>query len=274
MGAIIWLASYPKSGNTWMRSFLHNLLRNPNDSYDINQLSDFTLGDSQARWYQLFDPRPAGEYTMDEVRLLRPLVHREMTKAYPDSVFVKTHNALIEDEGHRLVTPEVTAGAIYVVRDPRDVAISYSHHRGKSIDDTIELMAQIGACTVGNNVNVYERMASWSLHVESWTEPARPQHLVVRYEDMLERPVKSFGAVAKFLGLDPPRARLDKAIKLSSFKVLQTQERRKGFVERPDTAAAFFREGKAGQWRKTLSPAQIARIEQDHAAQMRRFEYL
>ncbi len=274
MGAIIWLASYPKSGSTWMRSFLHNLLRNPAESYDINRLSDFTLGDSQARWYRLFDPRPASEYDRDAVRRMRPLVHREMTKSHPDSVFVKTHNALIEDEGHPLVTPDVTAGALYIVRDPRDVAISYSHHRGKPIDDTIELMAQTGACTVGDDTNVYERMASWSLHVESWTDPPRPRHLVVRYEDMLDRPLGSFAGVARFLGLEPPRARLERAIRLSAFKVLQAQERRRGFIERPKTAEAFFRAGRAGQWRRTLTAAQIGRIEQDHGAQMRRFGYL
>jgi hypothetical protein len=96
----------------------------------------------------------------------------------------------------------------------------------------------------------------------------------VRYEDMLAAPLKSFGGVARFLGLDPPRARLDKALKLSSFKVLQNQERKKGFIERPAWAEAFFREGRAGQWRTRLTPEQAARIERDHGEQMRRFGYL
>ena len=61
MGAIIWLASFPKSGNTWMRSFLHNLLRNPTESYDINTLTDFTYGEAQTRWFRPFDPRPGSQ---------------------------------------------------------------------------------------------------------------------------------------------------------------------------------------------------------------------
>lgn len=275
MGGIIWLASFPKSGNTWLRSFLHNLLRNPTESYDINALTNFTLGDAQAHWYKLLDPRPASQYTMDEVRRMRPLVHQAMTQAHPDSVFVKTHNALVEDEGAELITQSVTAGAIYVVRNPLDVVISFSHHMGKTIDETIETMSQEGTCTVGDDINVYERLGSWSLHVKSWTHTPNPQLQVIRYEDMLDSPIKSFGQVAQFLGLKPPRDRLEKAIKLSSFKVLQAQEKRKGFIERPKTAtASFFREGKSGQWKKLLTDDQINRIKRDHAEQMHRFGYL
>src|SRR3954451_6509877 len=133
MGAIVWLASYPKSGNTWMRAFLHNFLRNPDKSYDINKMSDFTLGDSQVSWYQQFDPRPGSEYSKPDVQRMRPMVHHAMTKAFPDSVFVKTHNACVEDNGHPLVSLEVTAGAIYIVRNPLDVVISYSDHIGQPI---------------------------------------------------------------------------------------------------------------------------------------------
>ena len=75
MGKLIWLASYPKSGNTWLRAFLHNLMRNPNEPYDINRLTDFTLSDAQMRWYQLFDPRPGPQISAEEVAVLRPKVH-------------------------------------------------------------------------------------------------------------------------------------------------------------------------------------------------------
>jgi hypothetical protein len=275
MGGIIWLASFPKSGNTWMRSFLHNLLRNPTESYDINTLTDFTIGESQTRWFKPFDPRPGSQYSMADVRRMRPDVHRSLTTRSPDSIFVKTHNALIEDEGAPLVTMGVTAGAIYIVRDPRDVAISYAHHQGQSLDHIIDMLGQEAACTGGDDVNVYECTSSWSRHVESWTQTPNPQLLVVRYEDLLDQPVKSFGSVARFLGLEVARPRLDKAMKLSSFKVLKAQEQRKGFIERPARSdAAFFREGRAGQWKKVLTPEQVARIEAEHGEQMRRFGYL
>jgi hypothetical protein len=273
MGAIVWLASYPKSGNTWMRSFLHNFLRNPDRSYDINKMSDFTLGESQVSWYQRFDPRPGSQYTKDEVRRMRPLVHRAMINAYPDSVFVKTHNALIADNDTPLVTLDVTAGAIYIVRNPLDVVISYADHIGQDIDRTIDAMNLRGASTENDDVNVYECYGTWSQHVESWTQPG-PQLLVVRYEDMLETPLKTFGTVARFLGIDPPRARLEKAIKLSSFRVLKEQEKRHGFIERSKFSQSFFREGKAGQWRGILTRAQAERIVNDHREQMARFGYI
>jgi len=275
MGGIIWLASFPKSGNTWLRAFLHNLLRNPTDSYDINALTDFTLGEAQTRWFKPFDPRPGSQYSLADVRRMRPLVHHHLAVRSPDSLFVKTHNALIEDEGVPLITMGVTAGAIYIVRDPRDLVISYSHHQGKSLDFAIDMLGQEFTCTGGDDINVYEYLSSWSRHVQSWTQTPNPTLLTLRYEDMLDQPLKSFGAVAKFLGLEVSRQRLDKAIKLSSFKVLKAQEQRKGFIERPPAAdAAFFREGKAGQWKKILTAEQIARIEADHGDQMRRFGYL
>jgi hypothetical protein len=107
----------------------------------------------------------------------------------------------------------------------------------------------------GDDVNVYEYLSSWSNHVHSWTQTANPTLLTLRYEDMLDQLLKSFGSVAKFLGLDVARPRLDKAMKLSSFKLLKAQEQRKGFIERPAAAdAAFFREGEAGQWKKDPQP--------------------
>jgi hypothetical protein len=275
MAGIIWLASYPKSGNTWMRSFLHNLMRNPNESYDINNLTDFTYGETQSRWFRLFDPRPDAEYSQADVQRLRPQVHRHLAGLSPGSAFVKTHNALVEDQGVPMVTMEVTAGAIYIIRDPRDVVISYSHHQGQSIDYIIDMLRDPAACTRSDGSNIYEYLSSWSQHVHSWTHTPNPRLLVLRYEDMLDQPVKCFGAVPRFLGLDVPRPRLEKAMKLSSFKVLKAQEQRKGFIERPKRAdAAFFRAGTAGQWKKILTPDQVARIEADHGEQMRRFGYL
>ncbi len=274
MGKIIWLASYPKSGNTWLRAFLHNLLRNPDQPFDINRLTAFSLGDSLPQFYKQLDPRPPGELGFEDIARLRPSVHRLMTEASPDNVFVKTHNALVEDYDVPLITLELTAGAIYVVRDPLDVAMSYSHHLGASIDDTIQFMAASAARTPSGDAFVTEKICSWSVHVESWTaNPNRTLH-VVRYEDMHTQPIKTFAGIARFLGLTPPRERLEKAIRSSSFRVLQEQEKRHGFIERSPVAERFFRSGRMGEGRKLLTPAQIARIVADHGPQMARFGYL
>src|SRR5260370_39401341 len=95
MAGIIWLASYPKSGNTWLRAFLHNFLRGPERSYDINRLTDFTAGESQTPLYRAQDPNFDQNYTDERVRELRPLVHRAFTQSSPDNVMVKKHHALV-----------------------------------------------------------------------------------------------------------------------------------------------------------------------------------
>lgn len=273
MGAIIWLASYPKSGNTWLRAFLHNLLRNPQEGYDINKLDDFTIGESSYGWYRKFDDRPLEAYSVAEVAALRPKVHRHLTTLFPDSIFAKTHCAVMEDHGIPTVTFEVTAGAIYVVRHPLDVAISYAHHLGATIDETIDYMIKPRAQVPASNGHVHELLGSWSEHVESWTAKPNPALHVVRYEDMLMKPGTAFSGIVRFLRLKPPRERLEHAIARSSFRVLQEQERRYGFREKGEKAERFFREGKAGQWRKVLSPEQIERVAAAHSQQMRRFGY-
>ena len=274
MGAIIWLASYPKSGNTWLRAFLHNLLRNPPEAYDINDLGDFTLGESSFAWYRRLDERPIEAFTEAEIAALRPKVHRRLTTIVPDSTFVKTHCAVMEDHGVPTVTFGVTAGAIYVVRNPLDVAISYAHHRGTSHADTIDYMAKSRAQVPASNSHVHELLGSWSEHVESWTaKPSKALH-VVRYEDMLMKPQTAFGGIVRFLGLKVPRDRLERAIARSSFRVLQEQERQHGFREKSEFADRFFREGKSGQWRKLLTPAQIDRMVAAHSQEMKRFGYL
>jgi hypothetical protein len=274
MGGILWLASYPKSGNTWVRAFLHNLMRDPAQAYDINRLSDLTAGDSQIAWYRALDPALGENYPDERVRELRPLVHGAIAATSPDTVLAKTHNALLEEEGKPLVALEITAGAVYIVRNPLDVAISFSHHNAVGIDEIIAFMAQPGARSASNAANVYEVYGSWSEHVASWTATPNPRLHVMRYEDMLTNPARSFGALVSFLGIDAPRQRIAKAIRLSSFTVLREQERRRGFREKPAVAESFFREGTAGQWRKRLTPAQIAAIVAAHRNQMARFSYI
>ena len=122
--------------------------------------------------------------------------------------FVKTHNALLSVENVSLITPDVTAGAIYLVRDPRDIAISYAHHLGRGIDDTIAFMADPEAATGGTNEKVYERLSDWSAHVHFWTRTPNPRLLILRFEDMLRMPEKSFGDVIRFLGQPPEANRL------------------------------------------------------------------
>ncbi len=200
-------------------------------------------------------------------------MHQRLTQAFPDSVFVKTHNYLGEWEGVPLVTMEETAGAIYIIRNPLDVVISYSLHYGFTIDEGIASLEDPQAGTQTSDMNVRQIFNTWSTHVMSWTQTPSPSLHVVRYEDLIDQPFKTFGRVAKFLGLNPPRNRLQRAIAKSAFKVLRNQEDKHGFIER-SSHTRFFREGKAGQWKTVLAPEQVASIVSTHGEQMERFKYV
>ncbi|MGB1086936.1 MAG: sulfotransferase domain-containing protein, partial [Alphaproteobacteria bacterium] len=273
MGALIWLASYPKSGNTWTRAYLNNLLRNPDQPAGINELDWFTLGESSSRWFQDLIDKPITEYSKAEIAELRPKAQEELTKASQDSVFVKTHNILGLWYDHPLHNMDITVAAIYIVRNPLDVCISMTSHYGMTLDQALFRLAQGAAVTGLSDANVPEVHGDWSSHVKSWTQP-HPQMLVLRYEDMKHKPFPTFNTMARFLGLKPPKERVRKAIKFSSFKELKKQEQKEEFKERSEHAEVFFREGKSGQWKDTLSEDQIARLLEDHHEQMARFNYL
>lgn len=274
MGKILWLASYPRSGNTWLRVFLHNYLRNSAEPYDINRLRELTTLDSDARWYRMFDPRPCESLTKEEAAALRPKVHQAITQSRPDTVFVKTHSALVVDRGTATITADCTAGAIYVVRDPLDVAVSYSVHYGVSLDEAVAAMNRPHNQSTANQPSfVYEFFGSWSENVESWTVRETKSIHVIRYEDMSATSERTFGGVIQFLGLPLNPERLRRAIENSAFPILQAQERQGGFRERSLKSETFFRVGRSGEGRERLLPAQVESLRRTHETQMRRFGY-
>jgi hypothetical protein len=274
MGKLIWLASYPKSGNTWLRALLHNYFCRPDAPYDINSLTDITTGESGASLYRPHDPRPASQYSVADVQRMRPLVHAGLTRLSDGPVFVKTHNASLIVAGVPLVTPQLTERAIYILRDPRDVALSYSRHLGLSIDETIAYMASEDAAMGGTDEKVFERLGTWSVHIHFWTRRPSPHLHVLRYEDLQADPAQAFGAVLRFLGQVPEPDLLDRAVRFSAIEELRDQERERGFEENPGAGGPFFGPGRAGSWRERLTPAQTARIEAAHGPEMRRFGYL
>ncbi|HZU62358.1 MAG TPA: sulfotransferase domain-containing protein, partial [Novosphingobium sp.] len=210
---------------------------------------------------------------MATVAAVRPQAIRTIARATDGLVFVKTHNALVAHLGTPMIDMSVTAGAVYVVRNPLDVAISYASFMGVSIDRAIELMNTDGSIIENTDKHAYEYRGSWREHVNSWTRrPARQLH-VMRYEDMLEKPLEAFTKLGNFLRLGRTRRQIEAAIAASSFEKLQQQEEEAGFRERPETMERFFRAGKAGQWRDVLCAAQIDAIVAANAEQMARFGY-
>jgi hypothetical protein len=274
---IVWLASYPKSGNTWTRAFLHNLVKvtsGGDEAQHINELNQFSTGISAKPFFEEilgFEPTDAHR---SQIAAARSQVQQSIADSADGLIFVKTHQALVIDRGHPTIDFSVTAGAIYIVRNPLDVAISYSHHLGKPIDFVIDFMGLKNAETSVASKQVYEVYGSWSQHVLSWTRKPHPAIYVMRYEDMLDDPQGTFGALARHLLFNPTEHELADAVKRSSFEQLKLQEEKAGFRERPEHAERFFRDGRAGQWKEILTPKQIERIVNDHTEQMTRFGYI
>ncbi|NOX60443.1 MAG: sulfotransferase domain-containing protein [Chloroflexi bacterium] len=278
--SIIWLASYPKSGNTWMRVFLTNYLRDADEPADINDLEKMG-GASVHSLVEEYAGVESTELTADEIDLLRPDVYRALAAESEEVRFIKTHDAYtLLPDGSPLFPAEATRAAIYIVRNPLDVAVSMQHHMDdESLEQTIERMGDSGAVLAASvrrgNTQFRQKLLSWSDHVSSWLDIEKPfPVLPVRYEDMHAEPFATFARVVAFVGLPTDEMRLEKAIRFSRFDVLQRQEREKGFRERPRANARFFRRGRVGGWRDALSKAQAARIITDHRAMMNRLGYL
>jgi len=274
---IVWLASYPKSGNTWTRAFLHNLVHvtsGQRRAQKINELDQFSVGSAGKSLFEEVIGFDLTDEHRAEVAAARAKVQQRVVDAVEGLVFVKTHQAIVIDREHPTINFAVTAGAIYIVRNPLDVAISYAHHLGKGVDFAIDFMNMKNAETPITAKQVYEVYGSWSQHVTSWTRKPHPAIYVMRYEDMLAEPQKTFGALARHLLFTPSESELADAIDRSSFERLREQEEKAGFKERPEKAERFFREGRAEQWKDVLTPAQVQRIVDAHGEQMRRFGYL
>jgi hypothetical protein len=273
---IVWLASYPRSGNTWLRFFIHCALEvmagAKDDSVRITDIGKYSTWECSADLFAGFVPNPSAPENLGAVMAARPTVQQALLDRQKTSIFVKTHLVLANINGTPTINSAVTRAAVYVVRDPRDVAVSFAAHTNLPIDQIVEIMRSPDF--VPSHGGVHEITSSWSRNVESWTVPARPIVHVARYEDMRASPYETFKGIAEHVGLRLTPGQLAKAIELSAFARLKAQEAELGFNLWSALAQqGSFRRGRAGGWREELSSEQAERIAADHREQMLRFGY-
>ena len=256
--------------------FLANLLHGGDTPVDINALPA-PFASTQAlldEWLGV----DTGDLTRDEIDALRPEVYEALGASARDTVFLKVHDAYgLTARGRPLFPRPPTRGAIYLIRNPLDVAVSYAHHLATPIDAVIERMRDVGdtvhASDDRGHLHARQRISTWSEHVRSWTSaPPFPVH-VMRYEDMLREPLAAFTAAARFAGLPADPERVRRALEFSALGELRRQESERGFREKHPDTARFFREGRVGAWKETLTLEQVAAIIRDHGDVMRRFGY-
>ncbi|MEM6486714.1 MAG: sulfotransferase domain-containing protein [Pseudomonadota bacterium] len=268
---IIWLASYPKSGNTWVRSFLATYFLPPEQAPDINTLRRFTTGDVRADFYETASGRtPFQAKDFDEWLRIRQKALLLIARSKPTQHFVKTHSRLGSIGVYPLIPPGLTAGALYLIRNPFDVCQSYSRHLGLSVDKTIDIMLNPEAKNA-SPAGIFEVVGRWDDHIASWTGAPGLQHHVMRYEDMIAATDATFRALIAFFGLTLDKAAFRRAMAATSFDALKRQEEEKGFIERPAHMKSFFAKGQVGSWRDTLSPAQVARLSTGFAPTIARY---
>ncbi|RBP49933.1 sulfotransferase domain-containing protein [Arenicella xantha] len=273
-----WLASYPKSGNTWFRIFLTSLFNGENTPLDINSLGHGQVPNLRRILDELngFD---SVDLSFDELNCIRTEGLRWLSQTNQSNVYYKTHAAYTYNQNNRPVLGgrcDGIAGALYFIRNPLDVCISYAHHAGVSVDKSIEVLAngELKSQSLHGNIHIPEDVLCWSQNVKSWLSTEDLAVTVIRYEDMLVEPMTTFSKACEFLNIDTDSKQIQRALVSCSFENLQKQEQVSAFVEKPARSPNFFRKGIAGDWQNTLNTEQIDKIVDRHGSMMKQFGYL
>lgn len=263
----VWLASYPKSGNTRIRALVEAFkTRKP---VQINSM-EHTRGDLNWYHYHLVSARPLAETTLTEQLLIRNAALAHMLLQFQEKPqLVKTHHVYGEVSEVRLFPLAFGDRAIYVVRDPRSVVLSYANHFKCS---AMEALGQMTNETqiIKDKHGLAHVLSRWDTHVRSWTMECPLTVKVVRYEDLWRASIVR--DMLEFLGftLTLDEARL--AMGFASFELMQKQEQEEGFREAPD-GVQFFKSGDEGSWEGRLEADVRKALEKEFGETMELFEY-
>jgi len=290
-----YLASYPKSGNTWCRVFITELRRLAGlDSEEATAAAeeserelrlnrDLATGSivSSRHWLddQLgVDSSDLQWAELDKVRGRlghQRALYSECLRCH------KVHDAFVSsDSGGRPVVPiDHCCGAVVVIRHPADVAVSMSHFLSWDLERCVQFLLndQAALCRSSKRggQQVRQFTGSWAKHVQSWVDQQAIPVLLLRYEDLLSEPEAHFSRLASFLDLPTDEALVAQAVANTRFDKLKAKEEREGgFRERPDGCERFFRSGRSGEGRDQLTPEQLQRLEVAFADTLQRFGYV
>tara|TARA_B100000989_G_scaffold135353_1_gene100570 strand:- start:2062 stop:2901 length:840 start_codon:yes stop_codon:yes gene_type:complete len=255
---IIWLASYPKSGNTWVRAFLSSIL------YSEKGINDF----STLHKIQQFPKREHFEGLIDNFQNLKNI--NENWKIAQDRInqdkkikLFKTHHVLCTMNNFEFTDNSNSLGVIYIVRDPRTVLLSIKHHFGmKSLDEARNFIINENIWLGINKSEKYKNksnkvptlISSWRVNYLSWKNKIQ-NYLIVKYEDLLENPQKEFFKISKFMeklmNYKFDEEKIKNAIESTSFQALQKLEE-KGLFTEQGKGTKFFNSGPNTNWKTQL----------------------
>jgi len=279
---IIWIASYPKSGNTWLRALLSNYLYSKDGKFDfdlLNQIDSFPSERFFKNYPDKFEkPEDTTKYWLKE---------QEKINQSKKITFFKTHNALCKIDGNRFTNSENTLGAIYIIRDPRNVITSLAHHYQISKEDALDFMMDEKRGIVSKVDNRYigfQPLFSWILNQKSWVENINFPVLTIKYEDLQSEPLSTFKKVLNFINkltnsknpIDIEKAK--KSIKNCDFENLKKLEQERGFAEAitrkgSNEKLSFFNLGKNNNYKKLLDPILLNKMNDLFQNELVKFNY-
>ena len=279
---IVWLASYPKSGNTWVRLFLRSYLSKDKEVFNINQKPGDQFKIKRFPNYKILKEMQISSNNFFEIAKNWITVQEKINLNNKLNI-LKTHNALCTINGSKFTNKENTIGAIYIVRDPRDVAVSFSHHLGISLTEVVDLM-------INENHSIYESdfvpekngtgstlLSSWANHYKSWKNYNLSKILIIKYEDLVDKTFEKFYEIVSYLNklqkIEIDERKISNSIGLTKFENLQELEKKYGFEE-STSSKAFFRAGKIGSWRRELNNELSKKIEKYFNSEMKELNYL
>ena len=284
---IIWLASYPKSGNTWLRSFLISLLY-PDKFSDFSGLKIIEQYPKKKHFKGLIkDFNNFDEISQNWINSQNKLNSDKKLK------FFKTHHSLCNLKNHFFTNTDNTLGAIYLIRDPRNVLISIlNHFSKKNYEEAKEfLFDENRIIGVNKKINSNDEslldneiitiISSWKTHYRSWKLLKR-NYLLIKYEHLLSRPHEEFSKISDYISfftkMKFSNDLVEKAIKENTFKNLSYKEKRFGFDEAPTTKKGmkkkFFNLGPKNDWKKTLDKQTVDEINKKFEIELKELDYL
>lgn len=265
MPRTVWLASYPKSGNTWFRIFLANLLHPDLAPVHINALPLPTPLAASRSQFDAALGLPSAFLTAEEISRLRPIANDILAEGWRQPLLLrKVHDACIRAASGASMLGEAPGyAAIHLLRHPLDVALSTAHHWSCTPDQAADRLLDEGhtLAETGHALapQLPQRLLSWESHALSWLAAPMPV-LTLRFEDMKTAPLETFRAAVRFLGLPHADDAIAAALEASRLERLQAQEAASGFNEFPAAKLPFFRGGRSGEGHDAISPDRRAAL--------------
>ena len=289
-----YLASYPKSGNTWCRVFITELRRLAGlDSADATASAqqeeqalrlnrDLATGSIVSSRHWLDDQLgiDSSDLCWAELDKVRGRVGHQRA-LYAESLrYHKVHDGFTSPDsaGRPVVPTEGCRGAVVIIRHPADVAVSLGHFFSWELERCVAYLlneeAALCRSSKRGGQQVRQFMGSWAHHGQSWVDQQQIPVLLLRYEDLLAKPEQHFRRLATFLDLPTEEPLIREAVANTRFDKLRAKEDAEGgFHERPEGCERFFRSGRSGEGREQLSADQLAQLEEAFSSTLKRFGY-